>query len=542
MVYFLSFLIAMFTSMLCIPFLLKIAYQFNLLDQPDKRRIHSTPIPRLGGVALVIAGLLPIILLLPMSSQIVYLIIGAIIIFLIGLLDDLYDLNYKIKLVAQILAAVTVVYAADIRFGEFNFSFGSQLDGLFIQAVSIVFIVATTNALNLSDGMDGLAAGVALLSLSVISLLSIESNSPVILFFSLALIGGIFGFLRFNTYPAKIFMGDTGSQFLGYMLAVMLLYMVSNSEIAYSSVLPILIIGLPLLDMGVVVAIRLMNGKSPFHADQNHFHHKLLASGYPQYVSVVILYLLQLITVLAAYIIREQKDFTVILVSIFVSLLLILVFNFLRSKKEFFQFVKSLLTKTYCLTKLDKIEQTGIFNIVIVLLTLWLIFNSIFFIQSIPKDVTYFSIMLSVILIWRILTQYSHSLGWLERGIGYLIAVLAVYFQFENQNMSAQTYMLELVILLPLSICLVIKMIRHESSGFKGNPLDFLILLLAIIGPVFIFKEIQYQSVSILILKSILLFYCVEIIFIAIKNKFNLVRVIMLSFLVIVGINGLLLH
>ena len=527
MAFFLSFLIAMFTSIVCIPPLLKIANRYKILDVPNKRKIHSSPIPRVGGVALVIATLIPIVFWVPLSSQILYLILGITVIFITGLFDDLYDLNYKIKLITQIIAASLVVYGANINFQSFLIAADTSYGLIIIQLISVFFIVGVTNALNLSDGLDGLAAGASLLSLAIISLLSIESNIALILLICLALIGGIFGFLRFNTYPAKIFMGDTGSQFLGFMLAVLSLIVVSKEGANYSTLLPLLIIGLPILDTLFVIVIRLINGKSPFSPDNNHFHHRLLQSGYPQYISVIILYTFQLIFVLSAYYFRYESDIISLVTYSFIAVSCIITTLLMqRMNTTYIGFKTNWLAYTGYKSNsaiLNKVENTGIFNTIIVLLVLWYLFSALYLSSPLQKDLFYTSLILIIFPLWNLAKRDSKPLSWIERGVAYMMVVLVVYLQFQGHGIGLQHYV-EVFLLICLAVCVGIKMLRYKNSGFQGSPLDFLILLLAILGPFFLQYDESYLHISMLVLKSILLFYCIEIIFLIFKNNTNIVR------------------
>ena len=527
---------------MCIPPLLKLASRLHILDVPDKRKIHDAPIPRIGGIALVIAALVPIFLWIPLNQEMLLLISGIAVIFITGILDDVYDLNYKIKLVSQIIAASFAVFGAGISFGAIHVTSNFIVDGLALQILSVIFIVGVTNALNLSDGMDGLAAGVSLLSLSVISLLAIESDSDIALLICIALIGGIFGFLRFNTYPAKIFMGDTGSQFLGFMLAVLSLMIVESNTLAYSALLPFLIVGLPVVDTLSVIIIRLLNKKSPFSPDQNHIHHRLLNSGYKQYTAVIILYVLQLFFVLCAYLFNALNDSRLLILYILISTCSIGVvwgLSYLNTSSiKHLEYWNKESRKTSIASSLRAFETTGVFNIVIIFLVVWFLVNIFFTNVVISVDIIYSALLLLIFPLWKLLQRSSSNLTWLERGIAYMIAVLVMYLEYQGQ--VVQTGGINIIMLLVLTSCVIIKMLRHKTSGFQGSPLDFLILLLALIGPLFIFVNTDQYLISILVLKSVLLFYCVEILFIVLRENTKYVRAFMVAHLGVIALLGII--
>lgn len=179
--------------------------------------------------------------------------------------------------------------------------------------LTFIFLLGAINAVNLSDGLDGLAAGTSLLGLSLLIVLSYQYGNTTVAFLALTLAGGLIGFLRYNTYPAKVFLGDTGSQFIGLMLASLAIILTQSSASPFSPMLPLLVLGLPIMDTLAVMAVRFYRGVSPFAADSRHTHHQILALGFYHYEVVALLYLLQIILVLGAYALRFQSDALVLL-------------------------------------------------------------------------------------------------------------------------------------------------------------------------------------------------------------------------------------
>ncbi|MBU3946657.1 MAG: undecaprenyl/decaprenyl-phosphate alpha-N-acetylglucosaminyl 1-phosphate transferase [Proteobacteria bacterium] len=213
-----ALLLSVFITIVLIPIFKRVAIKANSLDMPDPRKMHTTPIPRIGGLAIAIGILIPVIIWVPLNDFVRAYLMGGGILVVFGLMDDLKGLGYKLKFLGQIIAALVIFFYGGIRIT----SVGSLLPGEMVLAnwfavvLTLVVIIGVTNAVNLSDGLDGLAGGISLLGFFCIGYLAYLLGNNIIFLLSLVISGAIFGFLRFNTYPASIFMGDTGSQLLGF--------------------------------------------------------------------------------------------------------------------------------------------------------------------------------------------------------------------------------------------------------------------------------------------------------------------------------------
>lgn len=248
----------------------------------------------------------------PWDTQAIALVCAGLMIVAFGLQDDRKDINYKWKFLGQILA-VLILISGGVLIEKIPFLPISSHVPWVSYPLTFVFLLGSINAINLSDGLDGLAAGITFLILSIVTLLAYQSGQRMECYFSLALMGGVAGFLRFNTYPAKIFMGDAGSQFIGLMTASLIILVTQSRQSAYSPLLPLLMLGLPILDTLSVIVIRLFQGHSPFYADKNHIHHRLLSQGFWHYEAVAFIYLMQIFLVLIAYVFRFQSDWNIAL-------------------------------------------------------------------------------------------------------------------------------------------------------------------------------------------------------------------------------------
>ncbi|SNX53556.1 MraY family glycosyltransferase [Thermoanaerobacterium sp. RBIITD] len=291
-IYILSFAVAFFVALIATPAAKKLAYKIGAIDIPkDKRRVHKKPVPRLGGVAIYLGTILSILLFLPKSHTNLGIIAGCTIIAILGVFDDKYELKSKVKLLGQLLAALVVVLSG-VKIEWLTNPFGDGMInlGIFAIPLSIFWVVGITNAMNLIDGLDGLAAGIASISsgsLFVVSLLNGRYATAII---TAAVTGAALGFLPYNFNPAKIFMGDTGAMFLGFVLSAVSIQGAVKSAAAIAIAVPILALGVPVFDTTFAIIRRVINKKPIMEADKGHLHHRLLALGLTQKQAVLVMY------------------------------------------------------------------------------------------------------------------------------------------------------------------------------------------------------------------------------------------------------------
>lgn len=302
-----ALLVAGLLSYLFTPLVKLLAKKVGAMDVPkDNRRMHDHPIPRMGGLAIFIGFLLSALIFTREIDQgLKSILLGAIVIVILGVFDDRRALGAKLKLAVQLVAAAVVVFYGDLRIDRITNPFGGSLYsywdlGVFAYPITIIWIVAITNAVNFIDGLDGLACGVSCISslnLLVIALLVSDAKVAILM---AALTGACLGFVPYNFNPAKIFMGDTGSTFLGFMLATVSIQGLFKAYTAISFIVPFLLLGLPIFDICFAVIRRIASGHSPMEADRGHFHHRLIDMGFSQKQSVAIAYVLTGILGLAA--------------------------------------------------------------------------------------------------------------------------------------------------------------------------------------------------------------------------------------------------
>ena len=309
----LAMAVAAVVSFASTPLVKTLAYKVGAIDVPkDNRRMHKVPIPRLGGLAIFLAFLLSVLVFAEIDRQMQGILLGAVMIVILGVMDDIMALKALPKLLVQIAAAAVAVYHGCVIqfFSNPNvFSETTYINlGWLSYPVTIIWIVAITNAVNFIDGLDGLAAGVSAIStaaLTVIALMVAETNVAIILS---ALFGACLGFLPYNMNPAKIFMGDTGATFLGFMLATLSVTGLFKMYAIISFAVPFLILGVPIFDICFAFLRRIAKGQSPMTADRGHFHHRLIDMGFSQKQSVAIAYMLTAILGLAAVLLTSSGE------------------------------------------------------------------------------------------------------------------------------------------------------------------------------------------------------------------------------------------
>ncbi|MBP5199605.1 MAG: undecaprenyl/decaprenyl-phosphate alpha-N-acetylglucosaminyl 1-phosphate transferase [Schwartzia sp.] len=321
-----AFLIATVAALLLTPVVIRLAFRTGALDAPDARKVHKKPIPRIGGLAIYAAFMVAMLLLLETaeipeetSQGVIGLFIGGSLIVALGLWDDYVSLPARVKLLGQILCAWAAV-AFGVRI-DFITSFSGEIMYLYDYVtipLTIFWMVGITNTVNLIDGLDGLAAGVATIASLTICLVALRIDILVVALVTAALGGAAFGFLFYNFNPAKIFMGDTGSMFLGFMLSGISIVGVMKSAAMIALVVPVLALGLPIMDTTFAIVRRWLAGAPIMKPDKGHLHHRLLNLGFSQRQAVLLMYVISAILGSGAIVMTAVSPRTAILILLLV--------------------------------------------------------------------------------------------------------------------------------------------------------------------------------------------------------------------------------
>ena len=291
----LAFALSLVIAFLMTPPVKRFAEKVGAIDVPkDDRRVHNHPIPRMGGLAIFMGFVLSLIVFVPMSTKVLGLLVGALIIAVMGGVDDIVCLNPWIKLLGQVIAALVAIRCGlvfDVISNPNIFAEETYIEiGYLSIPLTMLWIVACTNAVNLIDGLDGLAVGVSAISSLTMLIVSLFVSEPVVSLILAALTGACLGFMPYNLNPAKIFMGDVGSQLLGFVLSTASIMGLFKLHAIITFFVPLLALALPLADTIFAFFRRILHGQSPFKADKGHFHHRLLAMGLNQKQVVAVLY------------------------------------------------------------------------------------------------------------------------------------------------------------------------------------------------------------------------------------------------------------
>jgi UDP-GlcNAc:undecaprenyl-phosphate/decaprenyl-phosphate GlcNAc-1-phosphate transferase len=290
MSYFFAFIFAFLVATFSTPLVKRIAIIIGATDKPDQRKVHSNIMPRLGGIAIVFGTIAGGIILSPKSSNLLFLILGALIIVITGVLDDKYILPAKVKLCGQLIATLIVVFSG-LKLEIISLPLIGTVDlNFFGYLIAIIWIIGITNAINLMDGLDGLAAGLSTIAISSLMIISFLNGNIFLASICLILVASTLGFLIFNFYPAKIFMGDTGSLFLGFCISVLSLLSINTEANLITLFVPIIVLAVPIIDTLFAIIRRLINKQKITDPDKNHLHHCLLKIGNSHRTSVLIIY------------------------------------------------------------------------------------------------------------------------------------------------------------------------------------------------------------------------------------------------------------
>lgn len=293
-------------SILIVPLIKKLAIKLGALDYPNNRKVHTMPIPRLGGLGIVISFYIGIIIAFGPSNEAIGIIVPSLFIVLAGVLDDIFSVGPKVKLTLQFLGAVAFVTINPNSVITF-FNLGGQVFNFnqLSVVITIIWLIGVSNAVNLIDGLDGLAGGVSLISavtLGIVCLLTANNMYAIVAFI---LVASIIGFLKYNFYPASIFMGDTGALFLGFVLGELSVLGTLKGAAFITLLLPVLVLGVPIFDTLWSILRRLISGKPVMTADKNHLHHRLLKNGFSHRNAVLFIYCLSAILGVTAILVRS---------------------------------------------------------------------------------------------------------------------------------------------------------------------------------------------------------------------------------------------
>jgi UDP-GlcNAc:undecaprenyl-phosphate GlcNAc-1-phosphate transferase len=535
------FLVAISLTMILIPLLIQLAPELGLLDHPDERKVHHHAIPRVGGIAIFVGSVVPMLIWLPGSRLLGAILLALAVLLLFGVWDDRSNISYRYKFIGQILAASIVVIWGDATVYHLPLISDIELPVYLAWAITIIMLVAVTNAVNMSDGLDGLAGGISLLSIGCMTLIAGMAGDFSVFIFGISMVGAILGFLRFNTYPAQVFMGDAGSQLLGFASGLICILASKQSNTAMSLMVPLLVLGLPVLDTSVVMLKRLAAGRSPFSPDRNHIHHRFLDIGFSHREAVYIIYVMQIVLVLLAFKLRYATDLLILVIYALFSLLLLWAVSdrhaIQKRGADLVRRVKVVLAGLGVGRGLVIYRKTA-FRVLRYLLSTILVVGALY-LQDIPSD---FSMLIPAMLGLMLvpLIKFTQVTGHVARFC--LYATMAFLAYFIELNLQAGAWWGPLfhlaIVAVFISVALVIRLSR--GGGIEFSALDFLLLAVALITS-FFFKSGDLAGVpGYVVIEIMVLFYGVNVLFNRQGREERLVMISLMVSLLIIDAKALL--
>jgi len=534
-------IVAMSISMALIPLLIRYASALGMMDEPDPRKVHAVPVPRVGGVGIVAGALLAMFFWLPWNDVMLSYLAGSVILLVFGVWDDVRELGHYVKFVGQFLAVSLVVFHGNLYVTHLPFM-GLELGDTFGRIFTIIAMVGVVNAINHSDGLDGLAGGESLLSLGGIAYLAYQSGDPLVVLIAFAVIGGVFGFLRFNSHPARVFMGDGGSQFLGFTLAFLVVYLVEVSNTALSRALPALLLGLPVIDIISVFVQRIYGGMNWFKATKNHIHHRLLELGFHHYESVMAIYSLQVLMVLLAVVMPYESD--ALILGCYLSISIILFSLLWLAERSGWKVHATGGTGGFIARAAHAFRADGHLmaadrQFVKVLLSAFVLFAAVFA-KKVPTDLSMVSLALFVLLLVRLWLGYRVWFLFMRLGLFVSVALMSYVMSVSPPGILADAPPIGYLFFGVLFLTVVLAVRYSREEFFQVTPLDYLVVLIVLL--LALMSEMGYADISslALVLQLIVLFYGVEITIKYMANRWNMFTVSLLMSLAILSIRGTL--
>jgi UDP-GlcNAc:undecaprenyl-phosphate/decaprenyl-phosphate GlcNAc-1-phosphate transferase len=534
MQYAMPFIVAMIVAMAWLPLLTKVAAKWGIVDQPGARKVHSAPIPRVGGLAMAIGVFVAAVIAIDLQVQDRWFLGAAAVLVAFGALDDRFDLDYRVKLFGQLLAVVIVVMAGDVHIRAITLDDRVMLPEWVSTPLTIFFLVGITNAVNLADGLDGLAGGTTFLCLCAVALLlsSVgDQNAGTAL--CLAFAGAVLGFLRFNTYPATVFMGDAGSQLLGFTIGVLSIRATQSFASQFSAAIPILLLAIPLLDTLSVMAQRIGEGRSPFSPDKNHIHHKLLALGFGHHEAVMVIYSMQATLFVVAYFLRFESDLTILaFVTTFfvlsITIMQLAVRSGWRLRGAGGASAASALSRMLTVIQQPKLLPWYSYLAIVFALT---VYAALIVLETaaLSSDIRILILALFAITIGLLVILRAGPLSVVEKAALYVTATVLVYLDAVVLPADRLMSVLTWVAISIAAMATAVRLRFQNDRRFQVTPLDLIVLFMALIVPSLPGTFNLPHGGVMAIVKLVILFYAIEVLVSRSEGRAVWLRIAVLS-------------
>lgn len=528
-------------SMLIIPVMWRLAPQLGLIDQPDARKVHQNPIPRVGGWGIVAGALIPS-LLLPLDPLVLSYILGGLILFAFGVYDDCREAGHYQKFVGQLMAALVVVVWGGVVVTDIPLLGRDLLPTPWGEIFTVFALVGVMNATNHADGLDGLAGGETLLALMIVGFLLYIGEGSTGVVIAAALGGGILGFLRFNSHPAQVFMGDSGSQFLGYTLGLLVIVLCQDITRAISPAAPALLIGLPIVDILAVLYLRASSGLSWFKATRNHIHHRLMDLGFVHAEVVIIIYGVQALMVVSGLYLRFEADWLILVV--YLSICAALFGGIAWAERagwrahqmegisSFDRAIRRIFNHRYI--------HKGPALWISIGVPLFLILGAAS-VANVPRDVAAVSAVLAVLLAAELLAGRD-SIFIVVRAAVYANCVFVVYLtEYFASPLWRRFSALEDIAYSTLVISVLLIARYSGQMAFRTSPTDYLIVFALIVVATVGGEALHDQTMAMVVVKSIAVLYACELLLTRQTARYSPLNLAAVVALTLLGYRGLTL-
>jgi UDP-GlcNAc:undecaprenyl-phosphate GlcNAc-1-phosphate transferase len=512
--YIMPFILAMVVAMAWLPLLARLADKWGIVDHPGGRKVHSAPIPRIGGLAMALGVFVAALIAIDLQVQDRWFLVAAGVLVAFGALDDRFDLDYRVKFIGQLMAVGIVVLLGDVQVRAITLDDRVMLPGWISLPLTIIFLTGVTNAVNLADGLDGLAGGTTFLCLCAVALLSSVGDQNASTALCLAFAGAVLGFLRFNTYPATVFMGDAGSQLLGFTIGVLSIRATQSLASQVSAAIPILLLAIPILDTLSVMVQRIGEGRSPFSPDKNHIHHKLLALGFGHHEAVMVIYTAQAALFVAAYFLRYESDLTILA---FVSAFFVLSITVMQFAARAGWRLRgpSAAVNSRLARLVSAIQQPKLlprFSYLAIVFSL-MGYAALIVLGTavLSNDIRVLIVALFALTISLFLIMRSGPLSVVEKAVLYVTATVLVYL---DAVVLPADHLMSTLTWIAVSIAAVATAVRlrlHNDRRFEVTPLDLIVLFMALVVPSLPGTFNLPHGGALTIAKLLVLFYAIEV-------------------------------
>lgn len=505
-----ALLIALLISVWIIPLMIRWAPRIGMIDEPDPRKVHSTPIARVGGVGIALGALVALLLMAPRTPFLVAYIGASLIVVAFGAWDDVHELGHYPKFIGQLAAASVVIWYGDIWI-QFVPFLADPLPGWIGKPFTLIALVGVINAINHADGLDGLAGGESLLSIGAMVCLAYLTGSFEFLIFTSAVAGGLLGFIRYNTWPARVFMGDLGSQFLGLSVGVFAIALTQEINAATSKSLALLLVGLPIVDILAVLFQRIRGRMNWFRATRNHIHHRLLDLNFDHYQAVLIIYSIQGLLAFFALFVAYESD--TLIISIYVSVCLCVFGGLIAAERTGWRLSgehPSLPSRIVA-----AIERRGpwarvplLFVQITVPTYLVLVSAGLSADQAI-SPVGLYAPVLIFLLAFLVAMGIDRSPGFYRLALYGSIGILAFCLYSEPARFNAAGNIANLIYLLLLALAVTLAAILTRRDSFSMTNMDFLIITALIAAALFSREIVGVSNFwTVAIATTVLLYGC----------------------------------